>query len=346
MAFRCSSLTAGLRWKRRTRPPHPPVAAYGWQRSILVFEVFQVPLEAGRYLDSRDAGENANTLTAHFKLTHLSAAAAVPVRQLRWNRPAQRGCRPGKVTGLCSPQGAGSSTLDAMTCYAGSAPAVSPEREFGDDQFPGPGWHRQQNSCVALIASRQPFRIELVTGRQSVDASGIQSRRRRARGGYELSSLQAAAAGRHCVTDWSACGGVRHPDSHILLRSPQIDCRMEPEFDVRFALCLFQGPSCGCTIEVATLATDDGRRTARLNQDGFFVTSRFPKNHFQSTSWKPKSSPDSEIGGDLTIKGVTRRVEVRVQPPSGSGRWEATAASSALRVVPPSPGNFQITEYA
>lgn len=78
-------------------------------------------------------------------------------------------------------------------------------------------------------------------------------------------------------------------------------------------------------IEVASLATDDSRRTARLSRDDFFATSRFPTIRFQSTSWKPKHPPDYEIAGDLTIKGVTKPVVVRVKPPNGSGRWEATA---------------------
>jgi polyisoprenoid-binding protein YceI len=79
------------------------------------------------------------------------------------------------------------------------------------------------------------------------------------------------------------------------------------------------------TIEVTSLATDDSRRTARLNRDDFFATSRFPTIRFQSTRWKIKPPADYEITGDLTIKGVTKPLVVHVKPPHDSGQWAATA---------------------
>jgi polyisoprenoid-binding protein YceI len=79
------------------------------------------------------------------------------------------------------------------------------------------------------------------------------------------------------------------------------------------------------TIEVASLVTDDPRRTARLSRDDFFATSRFPTIRFQSTSWKLTKWSDYEIAGELTIKGATKPAVVHVKQPRGSKRWEASA---------------------
>lgn len=78
-------------------------------------------------------------------------------------------------------------------------------------------------------------------------------------------------------------------------------------------------------IEVASLATDDPRRTARLGREDFFATEQFPTIRFRSTGWRLAEAATYEITGDLTIKGVSKSVAVRVQLPGKSSRWQATA---------------------
>jgi polyisoprenoid-binding protein YceI len=83
-------------------------------------------------------------------------------------------------------------------------------------------------------------------------------------------------------------------------------------------------------INVSSLVTDDGRRTARLARDDFFSTAKFPTMRFQSDSWRKLNERDHEVSGRLTIKGVTHKIllQVREHLSGNDGqtrRWDATA---------------------
>jgi polyisoprenoid-binding protein YceI len=80
------------------------------------------------------------------------------------------------------------------------------------------------------------------------------------------------------------------------------------------------------TVDAASLATDDARRTARLAREDFFATSRFPTIRFESTNWKIPHGPVYELAGNLTVKAITKATTVRVMPPGGERtHWEVTA---------------------
>jgi polyisoprenoid-binding protein YceI len=76
-------------------------------------------------------------------------------------------------------------------------------------------------------------------------------------------------------------------------------------------------PSIEGTVDVSSIITFDETRDAHLQSPDFFDAARYPEIHFESTS----IALDDElvVEGDLTIKGVTKPVELR-------GRFLGTSA--------------------
>jgi polyisoprenoid-binding protein YceI len=67
------------------------------------------------------------------------------------------------------------------------------------------------------------------------------------------------------------------------------------------------------TVQAASLDTDNEDRDKHLRSADFFETDKFPTLTFSSTSVKPVDAHTLEVTGDLTIKGVTRKVTVPVE---------------------------------
>jgi polyisoprenoid-binding protein YceI len=61
-------------------------------------------------------------------------------------------------------------------------------------------------------------------------------------------------------------------------------------------------------IEAASLTTGTDKRDEHLRTSDFFEIDRYPKIEFASTAFRPTGGSGFELEGDLTIKGVTRRV--------------------------------------
>jgi polyisoprenoid-binding protein YceI len=66
------------------------------------------------------------------------------------------------------------------------------------------------------------------------------------------------------------------------------------------------------TIEVASVDTRDAARDAHLRTSDFFAVDEFPVMTFRSTGLR-RSGGDWLVAGDLTLRGVTRPVELTVE---------------------------------
>lgn len=87
------------------------------------------------------------------------------------------------------------------------------------------------------------------------------------------------------------------------------------------------------TIEVPSIDTRNGMRDNDLRSPRFFDAQKFPTMAFKSTSWKKTGEDTFDVTGDLTIKGVTKSVVLKVKSlgfgPGMQGKqisgWEAAA---------------------
>lgn len=85
-------------------------------------------------------------------------------------------------------------------------------------------------------------------------------------------------------------------------------------------------------IAVTSINTQDADRDKHLNNEDFFLTSRFPTAKFKSTKWEPAGENKFKVTGDLTIREVTKPVTLDVEllgtGPGQRGRtvsgWQAT----------------------
>jgi polyisoprenoid-binding protein YceI len=70
------------------------------------------------------------------------------------------------------------------------------------------------------------------------------------------------------------------------------------------------------TIEAASIHTRDEQRDAHLKSADFFHVEKFPTLHFKSTGIKVVGEGELSVEGDLTIRGVTRKVRFAVEGPT------------------------------
>jgi polyisoprenoid-binding protein YceI len=69
-------------------------------------------------------------------------------------------------------------------------------------------------------------------------------------------------------------------------------------------------------IEAASLETRDSQRDAHLKSADFFDVEKFPTLHFKSTGISVVGDGKLSVEGDLTIHGVTRKVQFEVEGPT------------------------------
>lgn len=67
------------------------------------------------------------------------------------------------------------------------------------------------------------------------------------------------------------------------------------------------------TVRVTSIDTKNDDRDSTLKGRDFFDAERYPLLTFRSTSVTPRGKGRADVTGDLTIKGVTKRVTVPVQ---------------------------------
>ncbi len=71
-----------------------------------------------------------------------------------------------------------------------------------------------------------------------------------------------------------------------------------------------EAPSIEGTVQVSSLTTFDETRDAHLQSPDFFDAGRYPEVSFRSTSVE-RAGEEVVVRGDLTVKGVTKEVELR-----------------------------------
>ena len=86
------------------------------------------------------------------------------------------------------------------------------------------------------------------------------------------------------------------------------------------------------TIDAASIDTQEPKRDDHLRSADFLEVDKFPSLTFSSTEIKREGDEDYTVAGDLTIRGVTRRVTLRVE---GGGRvtdpWGGTRTGFSAR---------------
>lgn len=88
------------------------------------------------------------------------------------------------------------------------------------------------------------------------------------------------------------------------------------------------------TIETASIKTGIDRRDNHLRSADFFEVTTFPAMTFVSKAVKKESSGALVLVGDLTIKGITKPVELQVTGPAiqqGTAKRTATATGTVNR---------------
>ena len=70
------------------------------------------------------------------------------------------------------------------------------------------------------------------------------------------------------------------------------------------------------TIEAASVDTSNDQRDGHLKSPDFFHVEKFPTLHFKSTGISVLGEGELSVEGDLTIRGVTRKVHFAVEGPT------------------------------
>lgn len=84
----------------------------------------------------------------------------------------------------------------------------------------------------------------------------------------------------------------------------------------RFSAAAPERASVEVEVDLASIDTHDDKRDGHLRSADFFDVERHPKMTFRSTAVR-RAGDGLSIDGDLTIKGVTRKVTLAVDGPTG-----------------------------
>lgn len=71
--------------------------------------------------------------------------------------------------------------------------------------------------------------------------------------------------------------------------------------------------SVAVTIQLASVDTRNGQRDEHLRSSDFFAIEQYPTITFASTGLRPTGETGFVLSGDLTIKGVTKSVELKAE---------------------------------
>ncbi len=98
-------------------------------------------------------------------------------------------------------------------------------------------------------------------------------------------------------------------------------------------------PAIAGTVDVSSITTFDETRDGHLQSPDFFDVARYPQVRFESTSVEVEED-ELVVAGDLTIKGVTRPVELR-----GGLLGSATDLTGTDRIALELSGTIDRTEF-
>jgi polyisoprenoid-binding protein YceI len=99
----------------------------------------------------------------------------------------------------------------------------------------------------------------------------------------------------------------------------------------------FSRATVAVTIDASSIDTGVAERDAHLKSPDFFDAAQYPELRFVATRVQPRSLVDLDVVGDLTIRGITREVVLRVEhhgqakDPWGNVRAAFTAKTSIDR---------------
>jgi polyisoprenoid-binding protein YceI len=90
------------------------------------------------------------------------------------------------------------------------------------------------------------------------------------------------------------------------------------------------------SIEAASIETRDSQRDTHLRSADFLDVEKFPTLHFQSTGLGMVRDGELSVEGDLTIRGITRKVRFAVEGPTPAAKdpWGNTrlAVSATTKI--------------
>lgn len=75
----------------------------------------------------------------------------------------------------------------------------------------------------------------------------------------------------------------------------------------------FSNASIQFTADVNSISTNNEQRDQHLKAADFFEADKFPQVKFVSTAFRKKLDEDYELVGDLTIKGITKQISLKVE---------------------------------
>ena len=96
--------------------------------------------------------------------------------------------------------------------------------------------------------------------------------------------------------------------------------------------------------DIASINTDNENRDNDLKSETYFNAAKFPKLNFKSTSFKKVDGNKYKLAGDITLKGVTKAIEVDVTvngPIERKGRDGVAKKVIGLKVS----GSFKRTDF-
>lgn len=96
-------------------------------------------------------------------------------------------------------------------------------------------------------------------------------------------------------------------------------------------------PSATVTVKTASINTGNADRDAHVRGEDFFAVDQFPEMTFSTTGFDIDEAGNGTVTGDLTIKGVTKSIELKVEDaaeaedPFGNVRFGFEATGSINR---------------
>ena len=92
------------------------------------------------------------------------------------------------------------------------------------------------------------------------------------------------------------------------------------------------------SIDAGTIDTRNADRDAHLKSADFFDVEHFPKLSFVSTRVTRTGDGELSVEGDLTIRGVTRRVVFAVEGPTAAAKNHGAISGSGFQLLRKSTG--------